>query len=98
MESAADWGVTVLFYAAVHYGRAFLAGRSNPVTTHQHFQAVFVRVTGDPVTYGYYRALQTESEASRYDCANYEWSDVDALLEANLRPFKASLVKLGLPV
>ena len=24
----ADWGATALFYAAVHYGRAFLAGKS----------------------------------------------------------------------
>jgi hypothetical protein len=98
IREAADWGVTALFYAAVHYGRAFLAGKSNPVTTHQHFQSIFLRVTGDAVAYGYYRALQTESEASRYDCQQYDWADVDALKTANLTPFKAALTKLGLVI
>src|SRR5438093_8730629 len=83
MDDFADWGVVVLFYAAVHYGRALLAGKSGAVTTHQHFQSTFVRVTGDTVAYGYYRALQTESEASRYDCKKYDWNDVDALKAAN---------------
>ena len=94
--SSANWGVTVLFYAAVHYGRALLAGKSNPVTTHQHFQSVFLRLTGDFVAYGYYRALQTESEAARYDCKKYEWSDVDALNSGSFAPFKIALKKLGL--
>ena len=98
IEDAADWGVTSLFYVAVHYGRAFLSGKSNAVTTHQHFQSVFVRVANDPVAYGYYRSLQTESEASRYDCKKYDWADVDALLDANLLPFKAALARLGLPL
>ncbi len=94
----ADWGVTALFYSAVHYGRAFLAGKSSPVTTHQHFQSVFVRVSGDNVAYGYYRALQTESEASRYECRKYDWNDVEALKTANLIPFKAALQKHGLSI
>ena len=98
LAGSADWGITVLFYAAVHYGRAFLAGKSNPVTTHQHFQSVFVRVTSDLIEYGYYRSLQTESEASRYDCGKYDWADVDTLNTANLVPFKAALVKLGLSI
>lgn len=86
IDRFADWGVTALFYAAVHYGRALLVGKSAAVTTHQHFQSVFVRVTNDAVAYGYYRALQTESEASRYDCKKYDWNDVDALRTGNLFP------------
>jgi len=98
IDGSADWGVTALFYAAVHYGRAFLAGKSTTVTTHQHFQSVFLRVTSDAVAYGFYRALQTESESSRYDCKKYDWSDVDALKTANLVPFKNALVKHGLSI
>ena len=98
MADFADWGVTILFYAAVHYGRAFLAGKSAPPTTHQNFQNIFIRVTGDTIAYGYYRALQTESEASRYDCKKVDWNDVEALRAANLRPFKEALVKHGLSI
>jgi len=92
----ADWGVTAVFYAAVHYGRAFVAGKSAAVTTHQHFQSTFVRLTNDHLAYGYYRALQTESESARYDCKKFDWADVDALRTANLIPFKKALEKLGL--
>ena len=98
MTDFADWGVTSLFYAAVHYGRAFLAGKSAPPTTHQNFQSKFVRITGDAIAYGYYRALQTESEASRYDCQKYDWNDVDAFRTANLIPFKAALQRHGLSI
>jgi len=39
MDEFADWGVVTLFYAAVHYGRALLVGKSGAVTTHQRFQS-----------------------------------------------------------
>ena len=94
----ADWGATALFYAAVHYGRAFLAGRSAAVTTHQHFQSTFMRVANDMLAYGYYRTLQTESEAARYECKKYDWNDVEVLRDVNLVPFKKALAKLGLPI
>jgi hypothetical protein len=92
----ADWGITVVFYIAVHWGRAFLARSGIQITSHKHFQSEFVRITHDNTTYGHFRFLQTASEQARYDVNPFTWNEVDNLIKAHLGPLKEGLRKHGL--
>ena len=89
------WAVTALFYAAVHYGRAYLRAKSPTViTTHPHFHSEFLRTSGDSRLYGLYRRLKDESERARYDCVPYGADDVAALQAKTLEPFRDTLLPL----
>jgi len=67
-----EWAVTALFYAAVHYGRAFISAKGGPaMTSHRGFETHFVRIGGDQGLYATYRELKDESERARYDCVQY---------------------------
>lgn len=96
LNEFADWGITVVFYIAVHYGRALLAILGTQITSHQHFQTEFFRRTTDKVAYTHFRSLQTAAESSRYDVIPFTWADVDTLARDHLVPFKAALRKHGL--
>jgi hypothetical protein len=86
------WAVTSIFYAAVHYGRAFLRARSGPaITSHPGFETHFLRFSRDPSLYSLYRRLKDESERARYDCATYSSSEVDELKQKYLIPFREGL-------
>jgi hypothetical protein len=91
----ADWGVTILFYIAVHYGRALLAILGTQITSHQHFQTEFLRRTNDTTAYRHFRSLQSAAERSRYDVIPFSWDEADQLQRDHLEPFKASMRQHG---
>ncbi len=87
-----SWGVSGLFYAAVHYGRAFLQSQGAPaITSHPGFETHFLRFSGDQGLYNLYRTLKDESERARYDCAKYTKDEVLALKQKYLTPFRNAL-------
>ncbi len=98
LNDYADWGVTVVFYIAVHYGRALLATLGTQITSHQHFQTEFLRRTTDKIAYKHFRSLQTAAEGSRYDVIPFAWSDADELACNHLEPFKAAVRRHGLSI
>jgi len=86
------WAVTSIFYAAVHYGRAFLQKQNGPaITSHPGFETHFLRFTRDASLYNLYRRLKDESERARYDCARYNSAEVDELKQKYLIPFREAL-------
>jgi hypothetical protein len=98
LNDFADWGVTVVFYSAVHYGRALMAMLGTQITSHQHFQTEFFRRTTDKNAYKHFRSLQTAAESSRYDVIPFTWTDVDTLARDHLEPFKAAVRQHGLTI
>lgn len=91
-ERFLGWAVTSVFYAAVHYGRAFLRAQGGPaITSHPGFETHFVRLARDQSLYNLYRRLKDESERARYDCANYNKIDIDELKRKYLIPFRDAL-------
>jgi hypothetical protein len=86
------WAVSSIFYAAVHYGRAFMRSQNGPViTSHRGFETHFLRHTRDQALYNLYRRMKDESERARYDCARYNKSDVADLRDKYLAPFRKGL-------
>jgi hypothetical protein len=99
-EISNTWAATLIFYSAVHYGRAFLAGRgSKRISTHIGFESSFRRVwAGPPELFRHYRLLRISSEIARYDCATYTASQIRSLRDQHLRPFRdAILAALSAP-
>jgi len=92
----AEWAVVAWFYAAVHYGRAYLAAKTTPtvITSHPAFDSHFQRATGDPMLYDHHRRLKDESERARYDCVLYSADDARELREKELFPFKEGILEL----
>jgi hypothetical protein len=92
------WAVSSVFYAAVHYGRAFLRAKSGPaITSHPGFETHFLRICRDQSLYNLYRRLKDESERARYDCATYNKADVSDLRQKFLFPFRDALNALSKP-
>ncbi len=61
------WAITVLFYAAAHYGRAVcVAAGHGPFTSHLGFETDLSRVNVPRNQYMAYRFLKDESERARY--------------------------------
>lgn len=86
---AFDWAVTVVYYAAVHYGRAFLAANGGKATTsHRMFDSQFIGAGGDQKQYNNYRTLKDTSESSRYDCVEFDRHDVDKMINDHMVPFR----------
>lgn len=97
-ERFLGWAVTSVFYAAVHYGRAFLRFKSGPaITSHPGFETHFLRISRDQSLYNLYRRLKDESERARYDCAHYTKNDVGNLTQKYLIPFRDSLAQQRSP-
>ena len=94
----ADWGTTVVFYIAVHYGRALLAMKGQQITTNTHFQSEYLRIIGDEFCYKHFRYLQTAAEKARYDVVQCDWLSVGELERTHLNPFKDCVVKHGLTI
>lgn len=87
------WAVTVLFYAAAHYGRAFLIERgTSTITTHGGFATHFGRkwITA-PDIFPLYQELQDRSEAGRYDCVVYSQAEVLDLKNDYFVPFRDAI-------
>lgn len=88
------WAVSSVFYAAVHYGRAFLRANNGPaITSHPGFETHFLRVSRDRSLYNLYRRLKDESERARYDCATYSKTEINDLRQKFLIPFRDALSK-----
>jgi hypothetical protein len=86
------WAVVSLFYAAVHYGRAFLRSCKAPViTSHPGFETHFMNVSGNQAAYNLYRRLKDESERARYDCCVYTQNEVLELKKLYLIPLREIL-------
>lgn len=88
------WAVSSVFYAAVHYGRAFLQANNAPaITSHPGFETHFLRVSRNQSLYNLYRRLKDENERARYDCASYRKTDISDLKQRFLIPFRDALAK-----
>lgn len=85
------WAVTVMFYSAVQYGRAFLASKHLLITSHQQFETHFLRATTDPGLYKHYRRLKDESERGRYDCVSFTKAEVRSLETRHFIPFRDAI-------
>lgn len=87
---ALQWAVTALYYAAAHYGRAFLvASNVKTITTHSGFESYFGRHwVKPPDIFPLYRRLKDDSEAARYDCVGYSATEVQKLRDIFLVPFR----------
>jgi uncharacterized protein (UPF0332 family) len=87
------WAVTVFYYAAAHYGRAFLVERGvTTITTHGGFATHFARqwrITPD--IFPLYQELQDRSEAGRYDCIAYSQNEVEDLRDHYYWPFRDAI-------
>ena len=91
----AEWGIVGLFYAAVHYGRAYVAAISpTAITSHVGFESHFLRLTGDRSLYRYYRQLKDEAERARYDCVAYVSGDVVEVRRRLFEPWRDRIMAL----
>jgi len=90
-----DWALTALFYAAVHYGRAYLAAKSvSWQPNHGGFKAAFVKTCASEALFRGYDKLKTRSERARYNCVTFTLSDVTALQTSIYEPFRDGLLAL----
>lgn len=99
-SDAVTWAATALFYAAVHYGRAFLvASGAKTITTHVGFDSYFSKYWKKPPDiFPLYRRLKDDSEAGRYDCVAYSEVEVEMLRDSCLVPFRNAVCGvLGVP-
>jgi len=97
---AVTWAATVVFYAAVHYGRAHLVTKTSAtIRTHNGFEAVFRSTWPKPrELIAHHRWLKDRSEKARYDCVVYTEAEVVDLRDDHLRPLRdAILAALGVP-
>jgi hypothetical protein len=77
----ADWAVTMLFYAALHYIDAFLAGKHLHPRDHDIRDSEVENNGSLSPIYNDYRRLKDNSIAARYEIANFH--------RANLPPIEA---------
>jgi hypothetical protein len=65
-----DWAVTMLFYSALHYVDAFLAGKHKHPRDHEARDSEVENNGSLTDIYRDYRTLKDKSEAARYDISN----------------------------
>jgi hypothetical protein len=93
-DDYADWALILIFYAAVQWGRAYLAAVSpTTLTNHQGFEAAWFRATKDKATYKHYRRLKDESERARYDCVRFTRNDAETLRDDHFTPWRDWIVR-----
>ena len=91
-EEFAEWAIVGLFYAAVHYGRAYISAISPAaITSHVGFEGHFLHITGDRALYRYYRQLKDEAERARYDCVAYTTQDVQDVMRRLFEPWRDAI-------
>jgi hypothetical protein len=88
----ADWAVTALFYAALHYVEAYFyvhAARQHapPHYTNHSLRGPAVRIR-IPRMYRHYQRLFDRSIQARYDCVAFAQSNVQYLRQNDLEPLK----------
>ncbi len=73
----ADWCITILFYAAVHYVDAYLAARSRRVQDHEERER---QIADDGILeqiHSAYMNLKRMSREARYEMADYTQTHVE---------------------
>lgn len=73
----ADWSITILFYAALHYIDAFLAGKNLHPLNHENRDDEIERNGSLTDLYRDYRRLKDLSRAARYEIACYSPETVE---------------------
>lgn len=64
---AIEWGVTVRFYAALHYVQAYFAQQNITFTLHTNRATAIARDPKLKAAHADYRSMQDFSEAARYE-------------------------------
>lgn len=64
---AIEWGVTVRFYAALHYVQAYFAQQNITFTQHTNRATAIARDSRIQAAHGDYRSMQDYSESARYE-------------------------------
>jgi hypothetical protein len=98
--ASVTWAATLVFYSAVHYGRAFLAARGSlTIRTHSGFESISRQSWVAPNNVlAHYRLLKVYSERARYDCIEYSITEILKLRDDHLRPFRDAIrAALGVP-
>ncbi len=94
ISSAPDWAVTIYFYAALHWVKAYFAKRGySKLKTHSDiFDALRKDHQVSPITINKYWKLYKMSKQARYDClpaTSFNVSDSQQLLseiKRNIQP------------
>jgi hypothetical protein len=74
-----DWGITVLFYSALHYVDAYLAIKPlHPPNLDARDTAIQNNGSLSPI-YKDYRRLKDQSRAARYEIPNFDRSQFSAM-------------------
>lgn len=95
-QQYADWALTALFYAALHYVEAYFyqdsaSGYPRHYTNHVDRHAA-VRSRLRPI-YGHYRALMTHSLDARYNCVAFSASDVHSVRRGEFDQLKTYILR-----
>lgn len=90
VECPPAWALVVLYYAAVHLGRAAaISAGFGPFSSHIAFDSV---LRGDLKApnhiFKIYRHLKDESEKARYDAVRFEIDDVKSLRATQFAKFR----------
>jgi hypothetical protein len=72
-----DWAVVMLFYSALHYIDAFLAGKNVHPMSHKQRDEEIERNGSLSEIYGAYRRLKDLSRAARYEIPNFPPEKLD---------------------
>jgi hypothetical protein len=72
-----DWAITMLFYAALHYVDAYLAGKNMHPLSHDQRDREIESNGSLSVIYNDYRRLKDLSRAARYEIANFPKEKLD---------------------
>lgn len=72
----ADWCITVVFYAAVHYVDAYLAARDRTVGDHSEREHAIAHDAILSQIFGQYTELKRMSREARYQMAEYSEPEV----------------------
>ncbi len=85
--------MTILFYSAVHYVDAFLAGKNYHPRNHDARDAEIENNGSITGIYRDYRRLKDQSEAARYEIANFHKSQLPKI-EAKFKNVKEHILKM----
>lgn len=91
-----DWAIVMLFYSALHYVDAYLAGKQAHPVDHKHRDDEIERNGAISDIFGDYRRLKDLSRAARYEIPEYTIDKLN-LAKSKLGNIKKHLGKLGLP-
>ena|SRR6266850_1482943 len=84
-----DWAVTGIFYAALHYVRAFAASkRITNISSYGEMDKLFDRIAGLKQLYRHYRFLKDESRAARYEVRAFTRPEVEEMQRLDLAAIK----------